>query len=326
MGALLKISDFDLTFRTLDGPVDVLKGLDLEIAPSERVALVGESGSGKSVTARAIMGLLPRKRLRTKGRIEFDGMDVLSEPEARSKARRGRDITMIFQDPMATLNPVYTIRSQFSAILRRSTGRPEGELAAIMREALAKVSIADPDRVLDSYSFQLSGGLNQRVLIAMALAGSPRLLIADEPGTALDVTVQSQTLNVMHALTRSSGTAILFISHNLGVVRNFAHRVCVMYAGRIVEEAPVADLFASPRHPYTRALIASLPRIASPDLPEAIEGSVPSLAEVPEGCPFAPRCRHVQPRCRRGTIPMEMRGTHGTACLRADEIAAGLIA
>lgn len=321
MGALLEISDFDLTFRTLDGPVEVLKGLNITVGLSERVALVGESGSGKSVTARMIMGLLPRKRLKTRGKIMFDGVDMLHESESQSRMRRGRDITMIFQDPMASLNPVYTIRTQFSAVLRRTTGRNDSELASVMREALSNVSIADPDRVLDSYSFQLSGGLNQRVLIAMALAGSPRLLIADEPGTALDVTVQQQTLNVMDALTRSSGTAILFISHNLGVVRNFAHRVCVMYAGRIVEQASTEDLFATPRHPYTRALIASLPRIASPELPDAIEGSVPSLDEVPEGCPFAPRCRYVEPRCRIGQIPMNNRGSHSVACVRAEEIA-----
>jgi peptide/nickel transport system ATP-binding protein len=318
---LLEISDFDLTFRTLDGPVDVLKGLNMTIGLSERVALVGESGSGKSVTARVIMGLLPRKRLQTRGKILFDGTDVLRESEAQSRTRRGRDITMIFQDPMATLNPVYSIRTQFTAVLQRAIGRRGKELAPVMREALSKVSIADPDRVLDSYSFQLSGGLNQRVLIAMALAGSPRLLIADEPGTALDVTVQQQTLNVMDSLTQSSGTAILFISHNLGVVRNFAHRVCVMYAGRVVEQASTEDLFATPRHPYTRALIASLPRIASSELPEAIEGSVPSLNEVPEGCPFAPRCRYVEPRCRTGEIPMNYRGSHGVACIRAEEIA-----
>ncbi|WP_028033926.1 ABC transporter ATP-binding protein [Chelativorans sp. J32] len=315
MHELLHISNLNLTFETHDGPVHVLHGVDLSVGAGERVALVGESGSGKSVTARAIMGLLPDRRVRIAGRIGFEGADILREPPARTKARRGRDITMIFQDPMAALNPVFKIRQQFTAVLDRVDRRLTGQEAEEhMRAALRDVSIVDPGRVLDSYSFQLSGGLNQRVMIAMALASRPKLLIADEPGTALDVTVQQQTLNIMGNLSQAYGTAILFISHNLGVVRKFADRVCVMYAGRIVESAPTDALFADPRHPYTRALLASVPRLSSDRLPEPIEGSVPDLSKLAEGCPFRPRCQLSRPECD-APVPMRRDAGRSVACI-----------
>ncbi|MER2622803.1 MULTISPECIES: ABC transporter ATP-binding protein [Pseudomonadota] len=315
MEDLLRIDDLRLTFETHDGPVSVLRGVDLTVGTGERVALVGESGSGKSVTARVIMGLLPQRRIRTSGNLQLDGSDVLKESPARAKGRRGRDITMIFQDPMAALNPVFTIRQQFAAVLTRLDRRlSTAEAESCMRTALRDVSIADPERVLDSYSFQLSGGLNQRVMIAMALASRPKLLIADEPGTALDVTVQQQTLNIMANLSQAYGTAILFISHNLGVVRKFADRVCVMYAGRIVESAPTDALFANPRHPYTRALLASVPRLSSDRLPEAIEGSVPDLTALTEGCAFRPRCQFSRPECE-APVPMWRHAGHGVACI-----------
>jgi len=316
MEDLLRIDGLKLTFETHDGPVSVLRGVDLTVGTGERVALVGESGSGKSVTARAIMGLLPQRRVRIGGNLHFDGSDVLKESAARAKARRGRDITMIFQDPMAALNPVFTIRQQFAAVLTR-LDRPlcAAEAEDSMRTALRDVSIADPERVLDSYSFQLSGGLNQRVMIAMALVSRPKLLIADEPGTALDVTVQQQTLHIMGNLSRSYGTAILFISHNLGVVRKFADRVCVMYAGRIVEEAPTDVLFSDPRHPYTRALLASVPRLSSDRLPEPIDGSVPDLAALADGCPFEPRCPSARPECR-GSVPVHRFDGRSVTCIQ----------
>lgn len=323
MDDLLTLKDFDLTFRTLDGPVHVLRGVSLSVRPHERVALVGESGSGKSVTARAIMGLLPRRRIEVSGDIVFEGKPILRESGAAMRARRGREMTMIFQDPVAALNPVYTVRQQFAAIVARLPDAPRADAAeGQMQQALSDVSIADPERVLDSYSFQLSGGLNQRVMIAMSLVSAPKLLIADEPGTALDVTVQQQTLHIMARLSQQTGTAILFISHNLGVVRSFADRVCVMYAGRIVEDAPTDRLFADPRHPYTRALLASVPQLASEALPVPIPGSVPSLANLPEGCAFRPRCVQATTACRK-PVPMRSAGPdRSVACIHAGEVEA----
>ncbi len=321
MKEILTVKDLDLTFDTLDGPVNVLRGVSLSVREHERVALVGESGSGKSVTARAILGLLPERNRRLTGSVVFEGSDLITERPSRLRERRGRDMTMIFQDPMAALNPVYTIRNQFLAVLSRSHPELNAEQAeARMNKALRDVSIVDPIRVLDSYSFQLSGGLNQRVMIAMGLISRPRLLIADEPGTALDVTVQQQTLLIMKRLSESYGTSILFISHNLGVVRQFADRVCVMYSGRIVEEASTAELFANPRHPYTRALLASVPRLSSNELPEPIEGSVPDPREPMKGCPFKPRCALATDECLQ-PIPLREFGMQRVACIHQEEFA-----
>ncbi len=317
--ALLTIRDLHVRFDTVDGRVEALRGVDLHVAQGERVALVGESGSGKSVTARAVLGLLPGRRTRAEGTIRFAGQDILNG--RRIQALRGREITMIFQDPMAALNPVFTIRDQFRAVLRRAVlGRGDAQPGAAetrMRAALEEVAITDPERVLDSYVFQLSGGLNQRVMIAMALVNQPRLVIADEPGTALDVTVQEQTLRLMRRLGETHATAILFISHNLGVVRQFAERVCVMYAGRIVEDAPAAEIFRRPRHPYTRALIAAVPRLSGVAMPVGIPGQVPDLRRAGPGCAFAPRCGLAQPACA-GPVALEATTpTHAVACLDA---------
>lgn len=319
MSDLLNVSNLDLTFKTLDGPVDVLRGVSIRVRERERVALVGESGSGKSVTARAIMGLLPRKRMKVTGGVSFAGASLLDESEAQLRRRRGREMTMIFQDPMAALNPVYTIRNQFRAIVDRlDEGLSAKDAEVRMQDALSDVSIIDPERVLSSYSFQLSGGLNQRVMIAMALVSRPKLLIADEPGTALDVTVQQQTLHIMGRLSEGFGTAILFISHNLGVVRNFADRVCVMYAGRIVEEASTAELFANPQHPYTRALLASVPRLSSRELPDPIEGAIPRMTDMPPGCAFAPRCPLATAACRTPVPDVFCAPAHRVACIHTE--------
>ncbi len=316
---LLHLEKLTVTFDTVDGTVSALRGVALHVAVGERVAVVGESGSGKSVTARAIMGLLPARRTHITGAITFDGTDLLRERPSRLRSQRGRAITMIFQDPTATLNPVFTIRSQFRAVVRRGAPLSASDTEARMRDALREVAVADPARILDSYPFQLSGGLNQRVMIAMALVNRPQLVIADEPGTALDVTVQEQTLRTMRALSETHGTAILFISHNLGVVRHFADRVSVMYAGAIVEEAPTHALFAHPAHPYTRALLASVPRLAGHSLPKPIEGAVPDLRQAIIGCPFLPRCPLATAACA-GPVPMVDVGPgHRAACLRVSE-------
>ena len=265
----LSIRELRLAFKGYAGLVEVLHGISLDVAPGERVALVGESGSGKSVTARIVLGLLQSLRsARISGTVSFEGRDLESLPAKERRGLRGTRMTMILQDPTSSLNPVYRIESQLEEVLKRAD--PSVDRAAVRERAariLAEVSIDDPDRVLRSYPFQLSGGMNQRVMIAMALANEPSLLVADEPGTALDVTVQARTLRLMRELVENHRTAVLFISHNLGVVREFADRVYVIYRGRIVEQGPSAAIFSEPRHAYTRALMAPVPRITGDGLP-----------------------------------------------------------
>ena len=266
----LRIEDLHLGFHSHEGLNEVLSGINLEIASGERVALVGESGSGKSVTARLVLGLLQELRsARVSGKLLFEGTDLETlTPRARHHLR-GRRMSMIFQDPTSSLNPVFRIGEQFHEVLKRinrGIGRGEAEMRAIA--ALSDVSIEHPERVLHSYPFQLSGGMNQRVMIAMALANEPALLIADEPGTALDVTVQAQTLELMRVLVEKHNTSVLFISHNLGVVREFADRVYVIYRGRIVEQGPTEAIFENPGHAYTRALMDAVPRITGGGIPD----------------------------------------------------------
>jgi ABC-type dipeptide/oligopeptide/nickel transport system ATPase component len=272
----LRIRDLRLSFKGYTGLVEVLHGVSLHIGRGERVALVGESGSGKSVTARIVLGLLQELRTaRVTGAVEFEGRDLPRLSAAERHELRGTRMSMIFQDPTSSLNPVYRIAPQFHEVLRRRDKDISGKVArAQAAAALADVAIDEPGRVLDSYPFQLSGGMNQRVMIAMALANEPSLLIADEPGTALDVTVQAQTLSLMRDLVEKRHTAVLFISHNLGVVREFADRVYVIYKGRIVEQGSTAALFEAPRHPYTRTLMRAVPRITG--------GGVPDVAEETE--------------------------------------------
>ncbi|WP_428928900.1 ABC transporter ATP-binding protein [Marinibacterium sp. SX1] len=270
--AVLTIRDLELGFRKGRQTAQVLHGISLHVNAGEKVALVGESGSGKSVTAQLALGRLQQERgTRASGTIEVVGHDLIKRPEAMAP-ERGHRVTMIFQDPTSALNPVFRIGEIFTEVLR-SGGRkvPDAEARDRALKALAEVHIPDPARALDSYPFQLSGGMNQRVMIAMALVNEPELLLADEPGTALDVTVQAQTLRLMDDLVTEKGTAVLFISHNLSVVREFADRVYVIYRGKIVEHGRTDQLFADPRHPYTRALLSAAPRLVGgglPDLPE----------------------------------------------------------
>lgn len=284
----LRIDSLRLAFQTWRGLYEVLHGISLHIDKGERVALVGESGSGKSVTARIILGLLQELRsARISGLIEFDGRDLERIDAVNRHALRGTKISMIFQDPTTALNPVYTIGTQFREVLGRRIKSISGEQARkIATAALNDVAIHDARRVLNSYSFQLSGGMNQRVMIAMALVNEPSLLIADEPGTALDVTVQAQTLQLMRSLVEKHGTSVLFISHNLGVVREFADRVYVIYKGRIVEQGTSQELFAEPRHAYTRALMEAVPHITGGGIPEIGENAPEFAAPliVHEGC------------------------------------------
>lgn len=272
---LLDIRDLRLAFRSYAGLAEVLHGISLNIRRGEKVALVGESGSGKSVTARIVLGLLQEfTSARVSGSVHFEGVDLETQPLKLRQVLRGTQISMIFQDPTSSLNPVYPINLQFHDVLRRgdpqiSANDAEARAAALLKD----VSIAEPERVLVSYPFQLSGGMNQRVMIAMALANEPSLLIADEPGTALDVTVQAQTLHLMRELVESKGTSVLFISHNLGVVREFADRVYVIYKGRLVEHGETSELFHNPRHPYTKALMAAVPRITGGGIPDITEAT-----------------------------------------------------
>ena len=283
--SLLHIKDLHLGFKTLAGHVDVLHGIDLDIAAGEKVALVGESGSGKSVTARIVLGLLQETRTaRISGTVQFNGQNINTISARERAALRGTEISMIFQDPTSSLNPMFTIGKQFTEVLRRRDPKQSKSVShARARILLDEVAILDPARVLSAYPFQLSGGMNQRVMVAMALANKPKLLLADEPGTALDVSVQAQTLTLMRDMVEQNGTSVLFISHNLGVVREFADRVYVIYRGNIVEDGPTDALFANPQHAYTRALMSAVPRITGVELPEVPEVNNDFLA---------PRIRH----------------------------------
>ena len=296
--ALLDIQDLCVEFSVFEGLSRVVEGVSLSVHRGEKVAIVGESGCGKSVTARVILGLLRERNISIRGRVQFDGEEMLAYPERKWRRVRGRRVAMIFQDPEAALNPVFTVGAQLATVARRGgTASDRSTAYQLSEEMLRSVAIDDPYRVLRSYPFQLSGGLNQRILISMALINRPDLVIADEPGTALDVTVQRQTLRLMNDLTRAYGAAVLLITHNLGVVREFAERVYVMYAGNIVEEATTEQLFRSPQHPYTKALLRAVPQLSARVAPTGIDGNIPDYVSPPPGCRFAPRCPHAQGAC-----------------------------
>jgi oligopeptide/dipeptide ABC transporter ATP-binding protein len=294
---LLEVRDLRVSFASESGDVPAVRGASLAIAPGETLALVGESGSGKSVTALALLRLVAPPGRIVSGEIRFGGRDVLALEPAELQAFRGRDVGMIFQEPMTSLNPVFRIGDQIGEVLRvhRRAGAAEARRAAV--ELLARVRMPDPERRAVQYPHELSGGMKQRAMIAMALACGPALLVADEPTTALDVTIQAQILELLRSLQRETGMAVLLITHSLGVVARFAQRVAVMYAGEIVEEAPVRDLFAAPAHPYTRALLRALPRPGARGKLAAIEGTVPAPQDLPPGCAFAARGPEALARC-----------------------------
>jgi peptide/nickel transport system ATP-binding protein len=317
--ALLETSNLHVRFKLLEGVSHVLNGVNLSIERGERVAIVGESGCGKSLTIRAMMGLLQQRNVAIEGSVRFDGSELLSLSERHWRKIRGRRISMIFQDPSAALNPTFTVGDQLlKVIIRGGSARNKRQAREIARDALRQVAITDPDRILHSYPFQLSGGLAQRVLITMALVNKPDLVLADEPGSALDVTVQEQTLKLMRKLGDERGVAVLVITHNLGVVREFAERVYVMYGGSMVEEADVETLFNAPRHPYTRALLAAVPRLTGKSLPQPIEGVVPDYTAAPSGCRFHPRCPHVMPACHQPPPVIDLGNGHRVACVLAE--------
>ena len=305
--------DFDVGHRV----VRVLHGVGLPIGKGQAIGLVGESGSGKSVTWLAALGLLgPRAHIG--GSVQLAGEPLLGVPVSKLEAVRGRRIAMIFQDPATNLNPVHRIGRQIGEALRLHRGLEGAPARAEARRLLDRVGIADAVRRLGEYPHQLSGGMRQRVMIAMALAGEPDMLVADEPTTALDATIQAQILDLLRELRRDGGMSMVLISHDLGVVAENSDRIAVMYAGRIVEEAPTAELFAAPRHPYTSGLLAALPDLDGPRRRlVAIPGTVPDPARLPAGCAFAPRCPQAIAACTVAVPLLEHVGTdHRAACIR----------
>jgi len=299
---LLEIDNLHVEFSTDDGVVRAVDGVSFDLAPGETLGIVGESGSGKSVTNLAAMGLVPRPPGRiTKGSIRFRGEEMLNYTDQQWQKVRGNQIAMIFQDPMTALNPFLTVEEQLTEMTTLHFGwtQKKAELHAI--EMLDLVQIPAAAQRIKSFPHQFSGGMRQRVMIAMALSCEPDVLIADEPTTALDVTVQAQILDLMKDLQKEKNTAIILITHDLGVVANICHRVLVMYAGQVIERADAGPLFASPRHPYTLGLLASVPRWDnnSHSRLQAIEGQPPNMAHPPSGCPFHPRCRFVIEKCKQ---------------------------
>jgi peptide/nickel transport system ATP-binding protein len=327
---LLAVEGLQTYFDLRLGVVKAVDGVSFSLAPNETLAIVGESGCGKSITALSLMRLVPDPPGRIAGgSVKLDGVDLLKLDDEAMRGVRGKDIAMIFQEPMTSLNPVLTIGSQIAEVvlLHENVGRQQAWDKAI--EMLRSTRIPEPEQRAKEYPHQLSGGMRQRAMIAMALACNPKVLIADEPTTALDVTIQAQILDLIIDLQRKLGTAVILITHDLGVVAEVAQRVIVMYAGRKVEEAPVEELFARPQHPYTHGLMASIPRLTlmrgepagNTERLQEIPGMVPALSNLPPGCVFAPRCAHAEQRCRDAYPPYEeKRPGHWAACWRSHEL------
>ena len=314
--SLLRIDDLRIWFKTRTGDVRAVDGVTLDIRPGEVVGLVGESGSGKSVTARSVIRLVPMPPGRlVGGTVRFDGRDLYALSEKEMQALRGGRIAMIFQDPMTFLNPLYTAGDQVAEAIRRHQGLDRAAARAKVVDLFRTVGIPNPEARYDAYPHQLSGGLRQRVMIAMALSSEPALLIADEPTTALDVTIQAQILALLRELQRSTGMSVLLITHDLGVVAEMCDRVAVMYAGQIVEQAPVDVLFREPQHPYTVGLMGSIPEFDSErERLIQIDGAMPRLDAIPPGCAFNPRCERVFDRCRQARPELMPAATSLAAC------------
>jgi peptide/nickel transport system ATP-binding protein len=326
---LLQIKDLHVQFDVFGGRLKVLDGVNFTVHAGEKVGLVGETGAGKTTTMKAILRVLPQPPARIpEGQILFEGSDVLKASRRELMDVRGRGISMIFQDPTAALNPVFTVGAQMGAVVRYSVPDAERLSKREIRQrsvaSLKEVALADPERLLDNYPLQLSGGMRQRVCIAMALATSPKLLIADEPGTSLDVTIEDQVLRLLHELVEKRNTAVILITHSLGVVRETTDRVSVMYAGNIIEEAPTTRLFANPLHPYTQGLMAAVPKLTGGGVSDGIPGRMPAYLDPPRGCRFHPRCPHVMDICQREKPPRyQVSGDHKVACFLHEDHAPG---
>ncbi len=319
MDTLLDVKNLAVDFATSEGTVHAVRGIDFSVKKGEVLGIVGESGCGKSVTSLAVMGLLPAVTARIpSGEILFDGRDLLTLAESERQDLRGNDISMIFQEPMTALNPVLTIGEQLGEVLEVHRGLKLGSKENFDQcvENLAAVGIPRAEEVMREYPHQFSGGMRQRIMIAMALSCNPKLLIADEPTTALDVTIQAQILDLLRNLKQQLGTAIMFITHDLGVIHEMADSVMVMYAGEVVEKAPTAELFRNPRHPYTKGLMKSRPgQVGRGEQLYCIPGMVPSGKEMPTGCSFCPRCDYAMDKCKNVKPKLvEIAEGHSVAC------------
>ena len=314
---LLEVKNLKTCFELFRGTVKAVDGVDFTLKTGEILGIVGESGGGKSVTGFSLLGLIDAPGRITGGEILFRGEDLLKKSEEEMRRIRGKEISMIFQDPMTSLNPLQTIGRQIDEMLALHTDLSSAGRRARILELLNEVGIPTPEDRLDCYPHQFSGGMRQRVVIAIALAANPKLIIADEPTTALDVTVQAQILTLMENLVKKFGSALILVTHDLAVVSEMTHRVVVMYCGKIVEEAPTAELIRAPRHPYTKGLLGSIPRITgvrTPRLPQ-IPGMAPHLFDLPKGCSFAPRCGYATERCREEVPAMrELSAGRRAAC------------
>ncbi len=323
---ILEIKDMHTYFFTDNGTVKSVDGVDIELKKGATLGIVGESGSGKSVTALSLMGLLMGTTGKVvEGEILFEGKDILKCSDEERREMRGRDITMIFQEPMTSLNPVMKIGDQImeNILLHQKVSKEEAKKMTI--DILKKTGLPRVEKMVDEYPFQLSGGQRQRVMIAMALVCNPKILIADEPTTALDVTIQAQILDLMNRLKDEIGTSILFITHDLGVVAEVCDDVVVMYCGRVVEKANVYDLFANPSHPYTEGLLASIPKMGvEVDELDSIPGNVPNPKYMPKGCKFAPRCKYATDRCREEEPGFfDLGNGHQSKCWRCENVKGG---
>jgi oligopeptide/dipeptide ABC transporter ATP-binding protein len=321
--ALLRVRDLRVEFGLARGTLRAVDGVSFDVHPGEALGIVGESGSGKTVALRALVGLLPRAARITGGTIEIDGVEVTAESEDRRRELRGTTVSMIFQEPMTALNPVMRVGEQIAEqpLVRLGESRRDAKRRAV--ELMRLVGIPDPVRRADAYPHELSGGMRQRVMIAIALSGNPRLILCDEPTTALDVTIQDQILKLLHRLQQELDVALVFVSHDLAVIAQTCRRLAVMYAGQVVETGTVADVFREPRHPYTLGLLRSVPNFdAVRETLASIPGSPPDLAAPPAGCRFHPRCPFVQADCLERGIPLiELPGDRAARCLYHDRVA-----
>jgi oligopeptide/dipeptide ABC transporter ATP-binding protein len=315
---ILAVEDLVIDFRTRHGTVRAVNGVSFELRAGETLGLVGESGSGKSVTSLAILGLLPRNATVVRGRVRLNGVDTLGLPEGELRKLRGRVMSMVLQDPMTSLNPVFTIGWQIGEAVRLIS---RGDRASVTRKVidlLRRVRIPAPEARMRNYPHQMSGGMRQRSVGAIALAGPPQLLIADEPTTSLDATIQAQYLELLHDIQKELGLTVIFITHDFGIVAEICDRVAVMYAGRIVETADVFRLFDRPSHPYTRALLESVPQLGRTERLRSIPGQPPVAGEIIRGCPFAPRCPLADDRCRTQDPPrVDVSADHWALCWKA---------
>lgn len=317
---LIQVDNLSLNYKVYDGYMKVVKNASFYVGKSEKIGLIGESGCGKTTTMRAIMRALPDNAVIPEGSIVFQDKDILKMNNDEVQNIRRRNMSMIFQDPTAALNPVFKVGEQLMDIIRyssKTSGKEltEGEMKDKAIDALKKVSLPDPERILQNYPIQLSGGMRQRVCIAAALISSSDLLIADEPGTSLDVTIEDQILRLLGDLVTDRGTSIILISHALGAVKGMVDRVYVMYAGNMIEAAKTEDLFKEPLHPYTTSLFKTVPKITGGGIPEPIPGRIPDYLNPPEGCRFCPRCKHAMPRCAKEVPQFKNQGKdHEVAC------------